>query len=97
MSGGQNEGVPNLEADFLKPLHAQLADDIPGAERVTGATVSYGGEDHRHLAADDQRWFERLSSLVENRLNALPAKKLLNFFQKTDRAHLMAKGGTYER
>lgn len=34
-----------FEVEFLKPLFAHLAADIPGVERLDGTTVSYTGED----------------------------------------------------
>ena len=35
----------SMEVDFLKPIQAQLAADIPGVTRVDGTTVSYEGKD----------------------------------------------------
>jgi D-amino peptidase len=39
------EAPIHFEVEFLKPLYAQLAADIPGVERVGGTTVSYMGSD----------------------------------------------------
>jgi D-amino peptidase len=40
-----------FEVEFLKPLQAQLAADIPGVERVGGTTVSFQGSDMVEITA----------------------------------------------
>ncbi len=35
----------HLEVDFIRPLHAQIAADIPGVKLGAGRTVSYSGAD----------------------------------------------------
>lgn len=39
------EGPIELEMHFLDPIYAQLASDIPGAERIDGRGIRYVGQD----------------------------------------------------